>query len=268
MSFRPMIFLLQRDRDVAGAFGRGRRGESTKIRARRIAASSASRVFGVNAPTRSTCAPFFSQAPRTSGCVGQASRRTRCRPRRTASSRSSAITGSMPAADSANAVETARERVRFQSVTRLIGRTARCARTRCGLERAGADHHQMRRVLAREIARRERGGRRRPPQRQRGAVDHAPAARRCRPTSARSCRAPTACRALALSGNTLTSLRPMKPLARRGPGRHQQHLGLAAGRLRDRSARFSRAPRCRRGTPRPARRSAPRRSARGRCRRR
>jgi hypothetical protein len=37
------------------------------------------------------------------------------------------MTGSIPAAESAKAVEIACERVRFQSVTRVIGRTARWA---------------------------------------------------------------------------------------------------------------------------------------------
>ena len=96
-----------------------------------MAVSSASRVFSEKAPTRSTWAPFFSQAPRTSG-TGDSVAQDTMSASRTASSRSSAMAVSMPPADNAKAVEIACERVRFHKVTRVMGRTMRWARMRCG----------------------------------------------------------------------------------------------------------------------------------------
>ena len=106
----------------------------------------------------------------------------------------------MPAADSANAVETACERVRFHSVTRVIGRTAAVGADEMGRQRAGADHDEMRGIRratdsAPQAPRRRRCARRSAPRR-----PSPPASRRYRRTSARSCPSTAGLPRLALSG--------------------------------------------------------------------
>ena len=150
----------------------------------------------------------------------------------TASSRSSAMVGSIPAAESANAVEIACERVRFQSVTRVIGRTARWARTRYG---ASAPAPTMTRCEASSRDRNREASAEAQAVRQ--AVSAAPSitARSLAGVAGHQDVAAEHRRLVLLGvvGKHVDELVADEPLAGRRPGWHQQDFCLAAGRLRD-----------------------------------
>ena len=99
---------------------------STKTLARRMAASSHSRIAGVKAPTRSTCTPGRSAAPCTIDAVEVVAQVTMSATAR-AASRSPATCAGSPAAASRAAVAAARSAERPQTSTRSIARTAQCA---------------------------------------------------------------------------------------------------------------------------------------------
>ena len=210
MSFAVNDLLLERNRRCRRPPW-ARRARCRRRRARAaIASSSASRMFGVKAPTRSTWAPFLSQAPRISGSVDSVAQDTMS----AVAHRGFEVVGDhRPRCPPHRERERGRDRAAARAVPQRHPRDRPHRAMRAHemrRERAGADHDQMRGVLAREIARRERRRRSRAPGGQRACRRSPPAARRSRPTSAGSCRRPTACRALALSGNTLTILQPSR----------------------------------------------------------
>ncbi len=146
----------ERQGDVA-AFARAPQACRYNTAARRSASSSASRMPGLNAPTRSRWAPGFSHAPWTTGAVDSVAQETRSASRTALRDRATAVTG-RPSAASSAASASARSGRWFQSATSSIGRwlsargsgTARARRRRpspCGVASAPA-----------QIARRERRG--------------------------------------------------------------------------------------------------------------
>ena len=92
---------------------------STKMRPRRSASSSASRMSARKAPTRSRCWPGRSQAPRSTGSVAMVAVATMSAAA-TAAGRSAATSAPVRAASAA-----ARAGERFQSVTAMPGKPAR-----------------------------------------------------------------------------------------------------------------------------------------------
>ena len=77
----------ERLHDVARLLQRAGARVDVDACARATASSSLSRIFGVKAPTRSRCAPGFSQAPLTSGSLESVAQETMSASR-TAASRS------------------------------------------------------------------------------------------------------------------------------------------------------------------------------------
>ena len=110
-------------------------GVSIQSSARAIAASSVSRIVGVNPPTRSTCVPGASHSPRISGPVDAVAQlTTSARP--TAASRSVSTVAARPCSRLSTATaRAALAESRPQMPIDRSGRTEACAAARCGASR-------------------------------------------------------------------------------------------------------------------------------------
>ena len=182
--------LLQRNDDVAGLLGRRRGCRHRRGRGDRVVVAFAHR-------RRETADQVdmgsLQQTRPISGAVAIVAEETMSASR-TAASRSSAMAGSMPSAVSAKAVATA---LRAGAVPDADGRDRPHRRMRLGekgRQRAGADHQQLRGVLARQIGRRQRRGAGGAPLRSAAGRRSGPPVRRWRRASADSAPSPPACR--------------------------------------------------------------------------